>query len=113
MPGAGARRLSLVLGEKVESYVMPESEWSALQPAPEGAEVEKGFRILTLSPLPRGHEGNFMAVITGMLADALVNAMPVWSPGRFDLLLKSTELKAAREAVDLLVNRAKGRARTG
>jgi hypothetical protein len=113
LPSSGARLLSLVRGEKLESYVLLESEWSALQPTPEGAEVEKGFRILTLSPLPRGHEGNFMAVISGMLADALVNSMPVWSPRRIDLLLKSTELKTAREAIDLLVNRAKGRARSG
>ncbi len=106
------RRLSLGAGEDSESFILPESQWAEVEKGANDADVERGFRVLSMSPVPEGHEGNFMAVVTGMLADALVNARPIWSPGRFDLIVKSTELKAAREAVDLIVHRAKGRHRS-
>ena len=107
------RRLSVAWGDQSQSFILPEAEWAPALPGAAAAEVEKGFRVLSLSVIPDGHEGNFMAVVTGMLADALVNARPSWSPGHFELIVKGTELKACRDAIALIVSRAKGRVRGG
>lgn len=110
--GAGdVRKLSVAWTDGPQSFILPESEWTVIAASVPDAEVEKGFRILTLSTVPDGHEGNFMAVVTGMLADALVNARPSWSPGQFELIVKGTELKPTRDAIELIVSRAKGRMR--
>ncbi|MBI2945127.1 MAG: hypothetical protein HYY25_13090 [Candidatus Wallbacteria bacterium] len=106
-----ARRLSVAWADQPQSFILPETEWNSMREEFGDAEVEKGFRILWLSVVPDGHEGSFMAVVTGMLADALVNARPSWSPGQFELIVKGSDLKQTRDALDLIVSRAKGRLR--
>ncbi|MBI4871506.1 MAG: hypothetical protein HY814_08060 [Candidatus Riflebacteria bacterium] len=109
----GGRLLASASADQAVSFIVAETDWAPLEPTVQGALVERGFRVLRVAPIPRETEGPFMAVVGGMLADALVNAMPVWSPGLFDIVVKGTQLRATREALSLLSSRAKGRLRSG
>lgn len=99
-------------GDEIQ-WVVGETSLEALKAWTTPSSVEGGYRIITLSPIPEDTECAFSLTICGMLLDSRVNARVYWGDSSLELLVKGRALKNAREALELLISRVKGRYRKG